>query len=205
MADHIILGVTGGIASGKSTVSAMLAAMGAPLIDFDVLARQVVEPGQPALEAIQRYFGNQVLNPDGTLNRKHLSDIIFNDPAKRKKLESFTHAAIFEAYRSQVAQLTAAGTVKVIQAGVPLLFELNLKALFDRVLVVYIPPDEQVRRLAARDNISLGAAANILKSQWPIDQKADAADDVIDNSGSRAKTRYQVEAFWKKIRKTLAD
>lgn len=202
MEKHLVLGVTGGIASGKTTVSAILAELGAALIDFDVLARRVVEPGKPALKSIGDYFGQEVLQADGTLDRKTLSEIVFKDPEKRKKLENFTHAAIFEEYLNQVKTIVAHNPGAVIQVAVPLLFELNLQAMFDKVLVVYVSPDQQVERLAARDGISRDAAANIIKSQLPIDEKVEPADYVIDNGGALEKTRRQVEELWAKLCKT---
>lgn len=203
MAKQIVLGVTGGIASGKSTVSAMLADLGAPLIDFDVLARLVVEPGRPALKSITDYFGKTVLRADGTLDRKKLSGIVFNHPEKRHKLEEFTHAAIFETYLNQVDRLAADNPGAIIQVAVPLLVELNLESMFDQVVVVYVTPTQQVRRLAARDNISETVAANMLASQLPIDEKVAAADYVIDNGGTLEKTRQQVEVVWKKLQKAI--
>jgi dephospho-CoA kinase len=194
-----VLGVTGGIASGKSTVSAMLVALGAPLVDFDELARKVVEPGRPALAAIADYFGRAVLLADGTLDRKKLADIVFNKPDQRRKLEEFTHAAIFTEYHDYVSRLAADHPGGIIQAAVPLLMELNLESLFNKVLLVYAPPGQQVARLAARDGISADAAANILKSQLPIDAKVDRADYVIDNGGSREKTRLQVNTLWQEL------
>ena len=202
MAKQFILGVTGGVASGKSTVSAMLTDLGAPLIDFDVLARLVVEPGRPALQSIIDYFGKTVLRTDGTLDRKKLSGIVFNHPEKRHKLEEFTHAAIFEEYRNQVDRLAAANPGAIIQVAVPLLMELNLQSMFDQVLVVYVTPAQQVVRLVARDGINATAAANILESQLPIDEKVAAADYVIDNGGTLEETRQQVEKLWKKLHKT---
>lgn len=201
MANQLVLGVTGGIASGKSTVAAMLAALGAPLIDFDVLARLVVDSGRPALKSITDYFGQTVLRADGTLDRKKLSRIVFNDPAKRHKLEEFTHGAIFDEYRHQLKQLAADDPGAIIQVAVPLLIELNLQSMFDQVLVVYVSPAQQVARLVARDGISENAAANMLASQLPIDEKVAVADYVIDNGGTLEKTRQQVEILWKKLQK----
>ena len=201
MAKQLVLGVTGGIASGKSTVSAMLAELGAPLIDFDVLARRVVEPGRPALKSITDYFGKTVLRADGTLDRKKLSGIVFNHPEKRHKLEEFTHGAIFDEYRNQVKHLSADNPGAIIQVAVPLLMELNLQSMFDLVLVVYVKPAQQVARLAARDGISETAAANMLASQLPIDEKVAVADHVIDNGGPLEQTGQQVEILWKKLQK----
>ena len=197
--NRLLIGVTGGIASGKTTVSDMLAELGAPLIDFDLLARQVVEPGTKALEKIVEFFGKQVLQPDGALDRKKLSDIVFGDLEKRKKLESFTHPAIFDAFFEQVDQITAQNPDAIIQAAVPLLIELNLQFLFDKVVVVHIPADLQIKRLAERDGISKADAANILQAQLPIDDKLAFADFVIHNENTLDETRQQVEDMWHEL------
>jgi len=197
--DHMLLGVTGGIASGKSYVSKLLEELGSPLIDFDHLARVVVEPGKPALDQIAAYFGKQVLAEDGTLDRKKLSDIVFGDMEKRKKLESFTHPAIYDEFFTRVNAITQKTPDAVIQVGVPLLIEVNMQFLFDKLLVVHVPPEVQVERLAERDGITREEAVNILKSQLSIDEKVGYADYVIHNEGSREETRKQVETLWEKI------
>ena len=198
---HFLLGVTGGIASGKSTVSDMLTELGSPLIDFDLIARQVVEPGTPGLARIVDYFGRQVLAEDGTLDRKKMSDIVFGDMEKRKKLESFTHPPIYEAFFEQVEEIAARDPEAIIQVAVPLLIELNLQYLFDKLLVIHVPSEVQIERLARRDNISREDAANILKAQLPIDEKLQFADFVVDNTGELAYTQQQIEAVWKQLQK----
>jgi len=197
--NRLLLGVTGGIASGKSTVSAMLEELGSPIVDFDQLAREVVEPGEPAYDRTVDYFGGQVVAEDGTLDRKALSDIVFKDMEKRKKLESFTHPAIFERFAERVNGIAGRDPNAVIQVAVPLLLELNLQYMFHKILVVHIPAEEQVRRLAERDGISSEEAENILKAQLPIDEKTGYADFVIDNRGTLEETRRQVETLWKGI------
>jgi len=198
--EHLLLGVTGGIASGKSYVSEILEELGSPLIDFDKLGRVVVEPGKPAFEQIVDYFGKQVLADDGALDRKKLSDIVFSDMEKRKQLESFTHPAIYTEFFDGITAITSEKPDAVIQVAVPLLIELNLQFLFDKLLVVHVPTEVQVERLAKRDNISTEEAANILKSQLPIDEKVRFADFVIRNEGSREETRRQVEKLWADIK-----
>ena len=193
---HFLLGVTGGIASGKSTVSDMLSELGAPLIDFDLIARQVVEPGTPGLAKIVDYFGRQVLADDGSLDRKKLSDIVFGDMEMRKKLEGFTHPPIYEEFFKQTDEIAAENPEAIIQVSVPLLIELNLQYLFDKILLVHIPAEIQEERLAQRDDISSEEAANIMKSQLPIAEKLQFADFVIDNSQDLDATRSQVEVIW---------
>lgn len=197
---HLLVGVTGGIAAGKSTVSRMLAELGSPLIDFDEIARRVVEPGTPGFAGIVEYFGRQVLADDGRLDRKKLSDIVFGDIEKRKKLESFTHPPIYEEFFSRIEEITARQPEAIIQVAVPLLVELNLQYLFDSIMVVWVPPEVQLERLMARDGITREAAARILKAQLPIDEKLQFADQVIDNRGDLEETRKQVLKAWKKLR-----
>jgi len=197
--EALMLGLTGGIATGKSTVSLMLEELGAPLIDFDVLARRVVLPGTSALKKIVHYFGEEVVRPDGDLDRQQLSRIVFQDDRKRKKLESITHPDIFQAFFHEVDRLADMEPAPIIQVSIPLLVELELHPLFDRVMVVYAASRQQVERLIGRDGISRRQAAGILKSQMPIDDKLPAADYVVYNEGSLAETRKQVEIIWQDL------
>jgi len=196
----LILGVTGGIASGKSTVSKMLERLGAPLVDTDLIARQVVMPGSPVFNAIVDFFGSRVIAPDGGLDRKKISDIVFNDTKKRKALEGITHPAILNESFRQAKNLAETGHSLVIQVAVPLLIESNMRDMFEKVLLVHIPPPMQIKRLAKRDGISEAAAANILKSQLPIDDKIPYSDFVIDNRGSLEQTRKEVENLWSNLK-----
>ena len=197
---RLVVGVTGSIACGKSAVTEMLEEKGAPLIDFDRIAREVVEPGTKALEQIVEYFGRQVLSEDGTLDRSKLSKIVFGDLEKRKKLESFTHPPIYEAFFQQVNAIAAKDPQAIIQVAVPLLIELNLQFLFDRIIVVYLSPEEQIRRLAARDGISEEEASTQISSQLSPEEKLPFADFVIRNDGSLEETREQVEQTWEQLK-----
>lgn len=199
----LLLGVTGGIASGKTTVAKMLEKLGAPVIDFDRLARQVVEPGKPALKKIADYFGEQALQKDGTLDRKSVSKIVFRDPEKRKVLESFTHPAINEAYFEQVSAISVKAPDAIIQAVIPLLFEFHLEDMVDKVLVVYVPREKQIERLTRRDGISKADAENILNAQMPIDEKLRRADFVIRNEGSPEEAMKQAEELWHLLKKAV--
>lgn len=198
--NRLLVAVTGGIASGKSTVSRMLEGLGVPLIDLDILARQVAEPGKPAWEEIAAYFGREILLPDGRIDRKRLSDIVFRDTEKRKKLESFTHPRIFEEMCRQVDEIASQAPDAIIQIGIPLLFELNLQHRFHKILLVFTRREVQVSRLMERDGISRTSAENILKAQLPIEEKVGFADFVIHNDGSLEETRRQVEAVWKRLK-----
>jgi dephospho-CoA kinase len=199
--NRLLLGVTGGIASGKTTVANMLKELGAPIVDFDLIARQVVAPGQPALKDIVDYFGKQVLNEDGTMNRKKVSDIVFRDFEKRKKLESFIHPRMGEIVNRQINDYAARDPKAIIQVVVPLMIELNLQWRYHKLLLVYLPPEKQIERLAERDGISREEAATILKSQLAIEEKMGYADFVIHNDRSLDETRKQVEELWRTLRK----
>ena len=203
--NRLLLGVTGGIASGKTTVANMLQELGAPIVDYDLISRQVVEPGQPALKEIVDYFGSQVLNEDGTLNRKKMSAIVFRDFEKRKKLESFIHPRADEIAHRQINEYAARDPGVIIQVVVPLMIELNLQWKFHKLLLVYIPPEKQAERLAKRDGISKEEAANLLKSQLPIDEKLGYADYVIYNDKSLEETRWQVEELWRALKKVQEE
>ena len=142
---------------------------------------------------------------DGTLDRKKLSDIVFKDFEKRKKLESFTHPRINEAFVKQVNEIAATDPDAIIQVVIPLLIELNLQYIFHKVLVVYIPPEEQVKRLAERDKITTEEAANILKAQLPIDEKVGYADFVIHNDQALENTGKQVEDLWQTLKQVQKE
>ena len=198
-----MLGVTGGVASGKTTVANMLLELGAPIVDLDLIARQVVAPGKPAWKDIRGYFGDKMIRKDGTIDRKQLSGIVFRNPSKRKRLENFTHPPILEGFGRQINEIMEKNFSGIIQAIIPLLFEVNLQHLVHKILVVYIPPHQQIERLAKRDKISKEEAKNILKAQMPIEKKLEYADFVIHNEGSLDKTRRQVTALWKELKEAL--
>lgn len=197
---RLLLGVTGGIATGKSTVVEMLKKKGAPVIDFDLLARRVVEPGRPAWRDIVAYFGEQVLREDRTLDRKKLSDIVFRDMEKRKKLESFTHPRIFEEFFKELEELVSKDPNAIILVDIPLLIEQNLQYMFHKLLVVYVPEEVQIKRLMERDGISREEAVGRLKAQLPIEEKVGYADFVIHNEGTLEETQKQVDELWEKLK-----
>ena len=199
--DHrFILGVTGGIASGKTTVSSFLVELGAPLIDFDVLARKVVEPGEPAWNDIVGFFGKDVLQKDRSLDRKKLSNIVFNDAEKRKTLEKFTHERIHELFVHQVNSLALEHPDAIIQVGIPLLIEFNVQYMLHKVLVVYVPREIQVERLSLRDGISRETAETIINAQMPIDDKKACADFIVYNDKTPDETKIQVKSIWNAIK-----
>lgn len=198
--NHLLLGVTGGIASGKSTVANMLKDLGAYAIDLDILAREVVEPGQQALQEIVEYFGNGVLKEDGNLDRKKLSDIVFEDTGKRKKLESFTHHRITKLFNQKLKDITAEDPDAIIQVVNPLLIEFNTQYRYHKTLVVYVPRETQIERLVKRDNIPKGKAEKILDAQMPIDEKIGYADFIVYNDKSLDETKAQVQGLWEKLK-----
>ena len=197
--NRLLLGVTGSIGTGKSTVAKMLEELGAPIIDFDVLSRIVVEPDQPAYHEIVNYFGKQVLGEDGTLDREKLRLIVFNDMEKRKKLESFIHPRIGEKFMELVEKYSRDKENAIIQVVIPLLIETHMQALFNNLLMVYVPEEVQLKRLMERDNIDKEMAMKIIRSQISVEEKKGYCDLMVDNSGSLEETRHQVEAVWQKL------
>jgi dephospho-CoA kinase len=185
------IGLTGGIASGKSTVADMFADLGTPVIDTDVIAREVVRPGQPALDEIREAFGDGVIDPDGTLDRAAMRTIVFGDDAARRRLEAILHPRIGAATRAQAD--AAGGDYQIIV--VPLLVESALRGFVDRVLVVDCDEATQIARLLARDTESEAQARRMLAAQSTRAERMAIADDVIANDGSLDDTREQVEAL----------
>ncbi|MFC2991612.1 dephospho-CoA kinase [Halomonas tibetensis] len=188
----MIIGVTGGIASGKSTVARAFAALGAPWVDADDVAREVVEPGEPALEEIAaRYSRARVLNDDGTLNRRALREIVFADPAERRWLEAVTHPRIRARLTEHLARLQATGAPYVLLVS-PLLFESGQNEMTDRTLVIDVPEALQIERTAARDDVDDAQARAIVAAQMPRAERLARADDVLDNGGSEALMQRRV-------------
>lgn len=183
------VGLTGGIASGKTTVANLFAALGATLVDTDVLAREVVAPGTPLLAEIAAHFGTGTLAADGSLDRRALRERVFADEAERRWLEERTHPAI----RRLTDERCAAATGPYCLVAIPLLVETQGQSRFDRVLVVDCDPEIQVARLMARDGITRAAAVRMLAAQVSRDARLAVADDVIRNDGDIAALRDQVE------------
>ena len=199
------VGLTGGIASGKSTVSNMLAARGAHIVDADRIAREVVEPGKPALAGIVDAFGASVLAEDGTLNRKMLGSIVFGDEAARKKLESITHPAIRKEMARWMEYWEETDPKSLVVADIPLLFESGLDKTyhFTDIIVVYVPRSVQLERLMKRNGFSEEEANARLDAQMSIERKRELADVVIDNSGSLEETERQVEQYVQSVRRKM--
>lgn len=193
------IGLTGGIATGKSTVSSMLIRKGALLVDADVIAREVMLPGHPVLAEVAAYFGQDVIQANGQLDRKKLGEIVFNDDKKRLALNGITHPAIRHEIRKQMADYEAAYPDRLVVVDIPLLYESELQSLFEKVMVVYVPREKQLRRLMDRDEITEERAEARLNSQMDIEQKKNIADYVIDNSGTLAETSQQVDKLWNRL------
>jgi dephospho-CoA kinase len=196
---RVLLGVTGGIASGKSVVADMLRDKGARTIDFDLLTREIEQPGQPAYCEIASLFGAEVLQDNGMLDRKRLSEIVFADPEKKALLERVTHPRIREEFFAKFNGYISEDPYAIVQAVIPLLIESGIQRLFDRILVVYAPETVQLSRLVQRDRISEQQAKRIVDAQLDIEQKRRHADFLIDNSGGLDETRRQVEALWRRL------
>lgn len=198
----MIIGLTGGIGSGKSTVARAFETLGAAWVDADDVAREIVLPGEPALLAIQKRFGDQVINVDGTLNRAALRDIVFKNPELRRWLESVTHPKIRERLLQHLERLKAQGAPYVLLVS-PLLFESGQHALVSRSLVVDVPQALQLSRTQQRDGVSESQVHAILAAQLPREQRLAKADDVIDNGGDHASMMEQVVRLDKQYRRLL--
>ena len=193
-AAFLLVGLTGGIATGKSTVSELLRGLGAEIIDADVLARDVVEPGEPGLDAIVAEFGRGVLESTGRLDRKALGAIVFTDPERRRTLEAITHPRIRERFQRQLDALTARGFRGLVFFDAAVMIESGNYRNMDRLVVVVADEPTQIARLMARDGIDREEALRKIRSQMPLAEKAKLADHVIDNSGERAVTAARVRA-----------
>ena len=191
------IALTGGIASGKTLISDEFSRLGVPVIDTDVIAHSLVEPGQPALKEIEKVFGSNIIDETGRLDRQGLRALIFSDPAKRKELESILHPKIRQEVRKAVAEVAHAYCILVI----PLLAEKGTYPNVDRVLVVDVEPETQISRLMARDNSTRKQAEQALAAQASREQRLKIADDILDNSGSPEQARLAVAKLHQKYSK----
>lgn len=185
----LVIGLTGGIGSGKTTASRHFEKLGVPVIDADIVARQLVEPGTPTLKLIVETFGEKTLNTDGRLNREQMRDTIFSNPSARKKLEQLLHPPIRQHMHDWLASQTTPYAILVI----PLLLETGQSNLIDRLLVVDIPANEQIRRVNQRDGLKSEQIQQILSAQISREERLAAADDVLTNDGTIDSLRQQVE------------
>ena len=198
----LLVGLTGGIATGKSTVSEILARLGAVLVDADQLAREVVAPGEPALAEVVREFGD-VLRPDGTLDRKKLAAIVFAEPSRRKRLEAILHPAIRARFDARLDALTREGFEGIVVFDAPVMIESGGYKNMDRLIVVVTDEVTQRARLVARDADAADGERRIA-SQMPLAEKAKLADYVIDNTGDRAATEARTREVHAALVRDLA-
>ena len=194
----MIVGLTGGIVGGKSTVASMFKKLGAKIIDADELGHSVILPHKPAWKKITRLFGKDILQNDLTINRGKLGKIVFTNQALLKKLNKITHPEIIKLIKRKIhlAKDKTQNQEKILIIDAALIYEAKIDRLMDKIIVVYIGEDEQVKRLAKRNNLSKEEALQRIKSQIPMKEKVKVADYVIDNSNSLDKTREQVETIW---------
>lgn len=193
----MIIGLTGGIATGKSTVSQMFRERGAAIIDADLIARQVVEPGTEGLSQVVAYFGKHVLDSEGRLNRPALASIIFQDESKREKLNSILHPLIRREMKEQTENILKKDPNQVVIWDVPLLYEGKKMTQFvEKIIVVYVPESIQLKRLMLRNSLTEAEARSRIRAQLSIEEKKKMADFIIDNSGSLLETERQVDRLW---------
>ena len=195
----LIIGLTGGIGSGKSVASDKFKSLGITIVDADVASRTVVEPGKPALKEIEDHFGSGIITAEGKLDRNNLREIIATDPEERKWLESVTHPKIGEQITKEISESTSVYTLFVA----PLLLETNSQEMCSRVVVVDVPKDVQIRRTAKRDKVSPNQVEKMVAAQMEREKRLEKADDVLLNNGTIEDLEKQVEELHKKYIKMV--
>jgi len=197
----LIVGLTGGIGSGKSTVTKMFKDLGAKIIDADKLGHSVILPHKPAWEKIVKIFGKDILQNDLTIDREKLGKIVFANQPLLKKLNEITHPEITKIIKKEIDSVKnkTYNQKKILIIDAALIYEAKIDRLIDKIIVVYIDEDEQIKRLIKRNNLSKDEALQRIKSQMPMKEKVKMADYVIDNSSSLDKTKKQVEKIWKSL------
>lgn len=195
----MLIGLTGGIASGKSLVATILSELGAKIIDADLIAKQFTSPGSTILFEIWEEFGDEVMNQDKTLDREKLGNIVFSSPEKKKKLESILHPYIITEIKRKANEFKETDPNTIVVVDLPLLFEVGLDSLFDYVWVVWVDEKTQLERLKMRDNLEEKGALDRIRAQMDLGEKAKNADIVIDNTGCHDDTRKQVKKAWNNL------
>ncbi len=190
-----VIGLTGGVASGKSTVAAMLSAKGAFLVDADQLAREAVAPGSPVLAQIAEAFGPEVLTAEGSLDRAHVAQLVFTDADARQRLDAIVHPRVMELSRERIERARREGH-RLVVYDVPLLFETERQGEFDGTLLVFARPEVQLQRLQQRSGLDEAAARARIEAQIPIWRKLAMATWVIDNGGSQERTQRDLDRLW---------
>lgn len=187
----MIIGLTGGIASGKSTVSNMIKEVGIPVVDADIIAREVVQKGEEAYEKIVDHFGTEILSDDESIDRPKLGAIVFNNEEKRLSLNGIVHPAIRKKMLTEIKQYKQVGN-KIVVLDIPLLFESKLTYMVDKIILVYVDQEIQKERLIKRDQFSDEEAKARIASQMPLVEKIELADEVIHNHGLKEETKQQL-------------
>lgn len=197
----LIIGLTGGIVGGKSTVASMFRDLGAKIVDVDKLGHSVILPHRPAWEKIIRLFGKDILRNDLTIERKKFGKIVFTNPTLLKKLNKITHPEIIKLIKREInlAKNKTNSQEKILIIDAALIYEAKIDKLMDKIIVVYINKDEQVKRLVKRNNLSKEETLQRIKSQMSMKEKVKIADYVIDNSNSLDETKKQVEKIWQSL------
>jgi len=194
-----VIGLTGNIGSGKTTVAEMFRQLGAKIIDADSIARKIVEPGQRAWKEIKDVFGDEIISSDQSIDRQKLGDIVFNDVSKRALLDNIAHPKIFDEINNLVYEYKKDHANVVIIEAALIIEKGGLLDLIDKLILVVVDEDTQTKRIKLRDDISLDQIQSRIKSQMQISEKKKYADYIIDNNGSILKTRTQVNKIWNKI------
>jgi len=197
----LIVGLTGGIVGGKSTVASMFRDLGAKIIDADILGHSVILPYKPAWKKIVKLFGEDILGNDLTIDREKLGKIVFADQALLKKLNKITHPEIIKLIKKEInlARNKTHNQEKILVIDAALIYEAKIDKIMDKIIVVYIDEDEQIKRLIKRNNLSKDEALQRVKSQIPMKEKIKMADYVIDNNDTLDKTKKQVETIWQEL------
>ena len=199
-----VIGLTGGIASGKTMITDYMRSLGAPVIDADEISRELTARGSPVLDEISSAFGDDCLDEDGNLRRRMLGKIIFEDEIGRAKLNKIMHPKIEALVKGRISEYKDAGVRAVIYSA-PLLLEARHGVGVDEIWVVALEPEEQIRRLRARDGLSPEDAGKRLRAQSSLDIKLEKADKIIDNNGSREEARRQAKALWEEALKASSE
>ena len=197
----LVVGLTGGMCCGKTTVSSMFAELGCLIIDADLISRKLVEPGEPCYKQIVRFFGKEILQKDRTLDRKKLGAIIFDDPAKRKLLNSILHPSIIKEEERLIREAREKGTHKIAIVSAALMIEAGNYKAFKKIIVVHCSRELQIERIMKRENVSRREAIQRIASQLATREKRKYADYVIDTSGPFTQTRKQVVQVYEKLTK----
>ena len=197
----VVIGVTGGLGTGKSTVARMFGELGAIVIDADAVAHEVMEPKRLAWREVVRAFGKEILNEDETINRKRLGERVFRDPEARRQLEAIVHPPVLRRIKQRLHRLKRNRRLRAVVVDVPLLVETGSQSLVEAVVVVTAPPEVQRQRLIER-GMSEADAATRLAAQWDLAAKAAVADYVVDNADGAEQTRRQVTQLWKRLLET---